>query len=71
MLVVSAELEPSEIQELGDIVPKLLEIKARTNTPIRFHVRIEMGDGKALPSSEVADEANSLLRGVKEGLELR
>jgi len=71
VLVANAELEPSEIQDLGDIVPKLLKIKAKTNAPIRFHVRIEMGDGKTLPSAELAKEANALLKDVKEGLELK
>ena len=70
LLVASADLEPSEIQDLGDIIPKLLELKAKANAPIRFHLRVEMGDGKTLPSPEVAKEANSLLTSVKEGLQL-
>jgi hypothetical protein len=52
-------------------MPKLLEIKAKANAPIRFHVRIEMGDGKALPPAAAAKEANDLLKSVKEGLQLR
>jgi len=71
VLMASAELEPSEIQELGDIVPKLLKLKAKTNAPIRFHVRVEMGDGKTLPSAEAAKEANAILKGVKEELQLK
>ena len=46
-------------------------IEAKRNVPLRFHVRIEMGDGKALPSAEAAKEANDLLKSVKEGLQLR
>jgi hypothetical protein len=49
----SAELSPSQIQELGDAVAKLTQIKAKTNTPIRFFVRIEVGDGKSKPSDQV------------------
>ena len=71
VLVASAELEPSEIQELGDIMPKLLKVTAKANAPIRFHVRIVMGDGKTLPPPETAAEVNALLKDVKEGLELR
>jgi len=71
LLVASVDLEPSEIQELGDVVPKLLKLKARTNIPFRFHVRIEMGDGKTLPPAELAKEANAILEAVKEGLRLR
>lgn len=71
MLVASAELEPGQVQDLGDIVPQLLEIKAKANAPIRFHIRIEMGDGKALPPMDAAKELNVLLKAVKEELQLR
>jgi hypothetical protein len=71
VLFAEADLEPSQVQDLGDIVPKLLEIKARANAPIRFHVRIELGDGKTQPPEEVGKEANALLKGVKEEFELR
>lgn len=71
VLVAVADLEPSQIQDLGDIMPKLLEIKAKSNEPIRFHVRIEMGDGKKPPSDEAAKEVNFLLKEVKKEMELR
>jgi len=71
VLVADAGLEPPEIQELGDIVPELLTLKAKTNTPIRFHVRIEMGDGKVLPSADATKEANAILKKVKEELQLK
>jgi len=71
VLIASAELEPSEVQDLGDIMPDLLKIKARANTPIRFHVSIELGDGKTLPSREAADEFNEMLKKVKEEFQLR
>jgi hypothetical protein len=71
VLVANVELEPSEIQELGDAMPKLLKLKAKTNIPIRFHIRIEMGDGKALPPEDAAKEANVILEAVKEGLKLK
>ena len=71
VLVANAELNPSEIQELGDVVPGLLKLKAKANVPFRFQIRIEMGDGKTLPPPDVAKEANKLLKGVKEDLELR
>jgi hypothetical protein len=70
VLVARSELSPDQIQELGDIMPKLLQIKAKANTPLRFHVRIEMGDGKNLPSPETAKEVNKLLKTVKDDLEL-
>lgn len=71
VLAASAELEPAQVQELGDIMPKLLTIKTKMNVPIKFHVRIELGDGKNLPPAEATKQANTLLKNVKEGLELR
>jgi len=70
MLVAIAEFGPSEIQDLGDIIPDLLKLKAKSNTPFRFQIRIEMGDGKVMPSADAAKEANVLLKGVKEGWQL-
>ena len=53
------------------MVPKFLDIKNKTNTPIRFHVRIEIGDGKAMPSEEATSEANALLKSLRKDLELK
>jgi hypothetical protein len=71
VLAAESELDPSEIQDLGDIVPELLKLKAKANVPIRFHVRIEMGDGKTLPPEELAKKFKALLKKVKDDLELR
>jgi len=68
--MLDTEMEPGEIQDLGDILPKLLEVKARTGMPIRFRVRIEYGDGQKKPSEEALAEVNALLRGIKDGLGL-
>ena len=70
MLVASAELEPSQIQELGDVMPKLLEVKAKANIAMRFTVRVEVGGGKAALSEEVAKGLNALLNQVKDGFQL-
>lgn len=71
LLVASADLEPSEIQELGDVVPKLLQIRARAIAPLRFHLRIEMGDGKTKPPPDAVKEANTILKSVKNDLQLK
>jgi len=71
VLVASAELEPSEIQDLGDAMPQLLDIKAKTNVPVKFHVRVELGDGDDLPPQEVADQVNQLLSGLKDGFRVQ
>ena len=66
LLIASAELGPAEIQDLGDAMPDLLKIRTKANAPIRFHVRIELGDGKTLPSGEAANAINEILKKVKE-----
>jgi hypothetical protein len=71
VLQATAELTSSQIQDLGDIVDKLTQIKAKTNTPIKFFVRLEVGDGKTKPSDQVTKEINSILTGVKDDFEVR
>ena len=68
--VGEAQLEPVEIQDLGDAVAKLWEIKARSNVPIVINVRIEVGDGKEMPPEEVVSEINELLSGLKDGFQV-
>jgi hypothetical protein len=70
-LIADAELEPSEVQDLGDIVPQLLQIKTKADIPLRFRVQIELGDGKTPPPDQVAQEVNRLLENMKHGLILR
>lgn len=71
LLTASAELDSAQVQELGDIMPKLLAIKAKLNVPIKVHVRVELGDGKTVPSAEAKKQANVFLKTVKEELELK
>jgi hypothetical protein len=65
VLVASAELEPSEIQDLADAMPRLLEVKAKANLPVRFKVRVELGDGQEVPSPELAGQLGDILGEVK------
>jgi len=71
VLMADTELEPSQIQDLADAIPKLLKIKTKKNVPIRFRISIEMGDGKAVPPSEVTEEVNKVLKDVKDDLQLK
>ena len=71
MLQATAELSPSQIQDLGDIVDKLTQIKAKTNTSIKFFVRIEIGDGKTKPNAQVTKDINAILKGVKDDFEVK
>lgn len=65
-----ADLEPSQIQDMGDIVPQILKIK-KTGLPIRFRMRIEVGDGKTAPPDNMVTEMNVLLKDVKSDLQLK
>ncbi|QOJ18491.1 MAG: ATP-binding protein [Phycisphaeraceae bacterium] len=62
--VAEADFEPSQIQDLGDAVPRLLDIKARTNVSLRFHVRLEIGDGVTAPDPKVVEDVNRALEGL-------
>ena len=59
------DLTPTEIQELGDVMDKLLKIRNETGTQLKFTVRIEAADGKgAPPSAEVLAKLNLVLKAV-------
>jgi hypothetical protein len=65
-LVARSELKPSEIQDLGDIIPKLLEIKNKANIPLRFRVQLEIEDGQTQPEDETVRSMNVLLADIKD-----
>jgi hypothetical protein len=65
-LVATADFEPSEIQDLADLVPRLLEFKAKAKLDLRFRVRLEVGDGNQKPPAATAAELNKLLDGLKD-----
>jgi len=64
-------LEPSEIQDLADSIPKLLEIKTKSSLPMTFHVQIELGDGREEPDETATQELNELLEEIKDGFKLQ
>ena len=68
--VGKADLEPSEVQDLADVIPQLLELKNKYGTPIQFSIRIECGDGTNLPKDAVVDEINKILLQIKKGLKI-
>ena len=70
-LVAHAELEPAEIQDLADMIPDLLELKAKFNIPLKFRLQIEFGDGEQDPSKDAAAEINEVLKELKDGFELQ
>jgi hypothetical protein len=63
--VAEKELTSSEVQDFGDLVPKLLEVKNNTGAQLRFWVKLEASDGKgAPPSAEVVEKLNGVLAGL-------
>ncbi len=70
ILVARSELKPGEIQNLGDIIPKLLEIKSKANVPMTFQVQIEVGDGQTQPDDETVISINKMLEDVSDGFQL-
>jgi len=70
-LVGVAPFEPAEIQDLGDVIPKVLELKAKSKVPVQFQVRIELGDGTDLPPASLAEQLNKILATVKEGFRVQ
>ena len=71
VFAAEAELEPNQIQDLGDLIPELLKLKAKANLNLKFHMRFEAGNEAQPPDQAVIDEINKLLEGVQEGFQLR
>ena len=64
----AADLEPKELQDLAEALPEI--IKATAGVPLRFHVRITLGDGGDAPPESVTS-LNALLKGIKPDLCLK
>jgi len=71
VFAAEVELEPNQIQDLGDLIPELLKVKAKANLNMKFHVRFEAGNESQPPDQAVIDQINNLLEGVQEGFELK
>jgi hypothetical protein len=71
VLSASAELSPAQVQDLGDSVAKLLDVRTRHHVAMKFHIRVEVGDGAGAPPAQAVAEAGALLRNVSEELELK
>jgi hypothetical protein len=65
-----SDLEPSEVQDLADVIPQLLELKNKYSTPIQFSIRIECGDGTQIPKPELVEEINKILHQINEDLKI-
>ena len=71
VLSASADLEPSQIQDLADAMPRLLAIKAKSKVSIQFRIQVNIGDGKTLPPKNVVAEITEVLSELNGELQLR
>ena len=63
----AGDFDPPGIQDLADLVPKLLEAKAKSNVAMKFHVRLELGDGSTPPSDAIVKDVNTILESLGDG----
>jgi len=62
--VAEADLEPGEVQSFEESIPELLNLTAATDTPLRFHVRVEVGSEKNPADKAVVGAISAELRKV-------
>lgn len=67
----AADLEPNEIQDLGEAIPDLLGITAESVTPLSFHVSIQAGSKNKPAEKDLIEKLNAELKKIKGTLELR
>jgi len=70
ILAGTTDFEPADLQNLAEIAPELLSIKAKTGVPIRLKLHVEAGDGKDRPTRIVTDLLNETLTKFKKDLKL-
>ena len=65
-----SQLEAFELQELGEAVATLLEIKNKCDAPLTFSIQIDFGDAQHKPSPEIVTEMNLELAKIRDELKL-
>ena len=66
--IAIVELEPNQVQDLGDIIPALLEFKTKYDADVKFTVSLQLKCSKDKISPDVIKQLNDLLSGVDKGL---
>jgi hypothetical protein len=66
--IAEADLRSDELQDFADVVGKLVEVAAGRD--LRFHLRIEVGNGEA-PIDDVVKALNKVLENVSKELRLK
>jgi hypothetical protein len=65
-----AELNGAAIQDLGEVVNELLEVKVKYSTQLSFEVSIALGDGASPPPAEAIMKINAILKTIDSELQL-
>ena len=68
--VAETQLAANEVQDLGEAIPALLALLAASQTPLRFTVRLELGDGRTTPPTELIEKIDAVLSKVQDGWRL-
>ena len=68
-LVAEATLLEHDVQELNEQIPALS--RAAVGHGLKFHVRVEFGEGETRPDPETVKQVNALLAAVSEDLKLK
>jgi len=71
VLIANSPMEASQIQDFGDALPKLMDIKNKYGIPLNFQLRVEFGDGEVTPPPDAVQKLNTLLKGIKDDLQLK
>jgi hypothetical protein len=69
--IAQADMEPGQVQDLADAVPKLLEIAAASDVPLRFHIRVELGSEKKPADKTTVGKISAELKKIGKQMELR
>ena len=65
--VAKGDFEASQMQDLADAIPDLVDFKAKNNITMKFIVRLEIGSGSTPPSDELVAEINKMLKDCGDG----
>ena len=66
--ITTVELDPNQIQDLGDIIPALLELKTKYNADFKFIVSLRLNASKGEIDPGIIKQLNNMLAGVDEDL---
>ena len=66
----AVDLEPNEVQDLGEAMPSLLSIAANAEIPLRFRVSIEVGSKEKPADDETVKKLNDELKSIKGTMDL-